>query len=58
MLGKTLMLGQEEKGVTGDKVVDGITDAADMNFSKLWETVKDREARCATVHGVSELDTS
>ena len=28
----------------------------DMNLSKLWETVKDREARHAVVHGVTELD--
>ena len=57
MLGKTLMLGQEEKGVTGDKVVDGITDAADMSLSKLRETLKDREASCAAVHGVAKNQT-
>ena len=51
------MLGQEEKGVTGDKVVDGITDAADMSLSKLRETVKDREASCAAVHGVAKNQT-
>ena len=38
--------------------MNSITDTMDVNFSKLWEIVKDREARCAIVHGVSELDTS
>ena len=34
--------------------LDGITDYMDMNFSKLWEIVKDREACCAPVHGVAK----
>ena len=37
--------------------LDSITDLMDMNLSKLQETVKDREAWCAAVHGVTNSQT-
>ena len=37
--------------------MDGITNSKDMNFSRLWEMVKDREALCVAVLGVAKSQT-
>ena len=54
MLGKTE--GKRRRGWQRMKWLDSITDSMDMNLSKLQETVEDRGAWYAVIHGTAESD--
>ena len=58
LLEKTLMLGKTKgkrrRGQQRIRWLDSITDSVDMNLSKLWEMMEDREAWYATVHEVAK----
>jgi len=56
-LEKILIVGKTEgkrRGKQRMRCLETITDSMHMHLSKLWETVKDRRAWCAAVHGVAK----
>ena len=55
MLGK--IEGKRRRGSQRVRWLNGITDSMEMNLGKLWETVRDREAWRAIVHGIVKSQT-